>query len=87
MSLDELLRLMPVCSVTTSAADVEWRHWQVEVETKLQEGDIAAFPSLTFVAGLLAGQGDILTRASGEAEQYDHWTVSCWLCWRRTSPR
>ena len=69
MSLDELLRLMPVCSVTTSAADVEWRHWQGEVETKLQEGDIAAFPSLTFVAGLLAGQGDILTRASGEAEQ------------------
>ena len=63
MSLDELLRLMLVCSVTTSAADIEWRRWQVEVEVRLQEGDFAAFPSLIYVAGLLAGQGDSLTRA------------------------
>ena len=77
MSLDELLRKMPVCSATTSAADFEfrWRHWQVEVVARLQEGDFAAFPDLTYVAGLLAGQEDSLSRAVGECEVWYEWLV------------
>jgi len=81
LSLDELLRKMPVCSSNTSAADFEfrWRHWQVEVVARLQEGDFAAFPDLTYVAGLLAGQEDSLNRAARECEVWYEWLVASLL--------
>ena len=58
LSIDELLRKMPQCNTNTSAADFEfrWRHWQVEVVARIQEGEFAAFPELSYIAGLLAGQ-------------------------------
>ena len=65
-SLDELLRKMPQSSAASSAADFEFRHgaWQVEVTARLQEGDFAAFPELTAVAELLAGQEAALHRVT-----------------------
>jgi len=78
MSLDELLRKMPVCSSATSAADFEfkWRHWQVEVTARLQEGDFAANPDLAYIAGLLAGNEESLNRAARECEVWYEWLVS-----------
>ena len=66
LSMDELLRKMPQCNANTSAADFEfrWRTWQVEVVARIQEGDFAAFPDLSYIAGLLAGQEDSLERAA-----------------------
>ena len=66
LSMDELLRKMPVCSAVTSAADFEfrWRHWQVEVTGRIQEGEFAAFPELSYIAGLMAGQEDSLDRST-----------------------
>ena len=37
----------------------------MKVVARRQEGDFAAFPDLTYVAGLLAGQEDSLSRAVG----------------------
>ena len=68
LSLDELLRKMPLCSSHTSSADFEfrWRSWQVEVTGRINTGDFAAFPELGYIAGLLAGQEESLDRAAKE---------------------
>ena len=78
LSLDELLRKMPVCSATTSVADFEfrWRHWQVEVVARIQEGDFAAFPELAHIAGLLAGEEARLEAAQAECEAWYEWMVA-----------
>jgi len=79
LSIDELLRKMPQCNTNTSAADFEfrWRHWQVEVVARIQEGEFAAFPELSYIAGLLAGQEDSLDRASREdCEVWYEWMVA-----------
>jgi len=77
-SLDELLRKMPVCSTNSSAADFEfrWRAWQVEVTARLQEGDFAAFPELTSIAELLAGEEAAVERAAGRCETWYEWLVA-----------
>ena len=77
-SLDELLRKMPLCSAATSAADFEfrWRSWQREVTSRLQEGDFAAFPELTTVAELLAGQEAALSAAAERCETWYEWLVA-----------
>jgi len=80
ISLDELIRKMPLCSAsaTTSKSDFDfrWRHWQVEVVARLQEGDFAACPDLTFVAELLAGAEDALTKAADKCETWYQWMVA-----------
>jgi len=81
LSLDELLRKMPVCSASSSVADFEfrWRHWQVEVVARIQEGDFAAFPSLAHIAGLLAGDEARLEEAVGQCEAWYEWMVAVLL--------
>jgi len=81
MSLDELLRKMPVCSANSSVADFEfrWRHWQVEVEARRQEGDFAAFPELAHLAGLLAGDEARLEAAVAQCEAWYEWLVAVLL--------
>jgi len=77
-SLDELLRKMPICNAASSAAQFEftWRAWQVEVTSRLQEGDFAAFPELTTVAQLLAGQEEALHQAAERCETWYEWLVA-----------
>ena len=79
LSMDDLLRKMPVCSAVTSAADFEfrWRHWQVEVTARIQEGEFAAFPELSYIASFMAGQEDSLDRAAREdCEVWYEWMVA-----------
>ena len=61
---------MPLCSASgnTSLADFDyrWRHWQVEVVARIQEGDFAACPDLTSVAELLAGTEEALSRVASK---------------------
>ena len=44
-------------SATQSIADFEfrWRHWQTEVRARIDEGDFAADPRLSVIAGVLSG--------------------------------
>ena len=44
-------------SATQSIADFEfrWRHWQTEVKARIDEGDFAADPKLSSIAGMLSG--------------------------------
>jgi len=78
LSLDELLRKMPTSCGATSTSDLDfrWRHWQTEVIARLQEGDFAAFPDLTFVAEILAGQESALSKAVTRCETWYEWLVS-----------
>jgi len=80
ISLDELLKKMPLCSASgnTSLADFDyrWRHWQVEVVARIQEGDFAACPDLTSVAELLAGTEEALTRVASKCETWYEWMVA-----------
>ena len=89
LSMDELLRKMPVCSSSTSAADFEfrWRSWQVEVVARIQEGEFAAFPELAYIAGLLAGQEESMDKAAREdCEVWYEWLVAS-LLYTRPSVR
>lgn len=77
-SLDELLRKMPLCTTATSLADFDfkWRHWQLEVVARLQEGDFAAYPQLTTIAEILAGKEEALASAAGRCETWYQWMVA-----------
>ncbi len=71
VSLDELLRKMPLYPVTTSvsgggapatsAVDFEfrWKHWQREVAARIDEGDFVADENLARIAAMLAGDDEV----------------------------
>jgi len=58
VSLDELLKKMPVYDMnTTSVAkfEIAWRRWQTEVVARIDEGDFVTDPNLSSVAKILSG--------------------------------
>ena len=48
----------------------------MEDTARIQEGELAVFPKLSYIAGLMAGQEDSLYRAAGEdCEVWYEWMV------------
>ena len=53
-----------------------YQHNGCAVTVRIQEGELAAFPKLSYIAGLMAGQEDSLYRAAGEdCEVWYEWMV------------
>ena len=77
VSIDELLRKMPIYSgsATQSIADFEfrWRHWQTEVRARIDEGDFAADPMLSSIAGVLSGSETAYTGDGSPQELCETW--------------
>ncbi|XP_023344077.1 nuclear pore complex protein Nup85 [Eurytemora carolleeae] len=77
ISLDELLRKMPVCTPGGNMVDFEmkWRNWQVEVVGRVQAGDYAVYPELDHIAQILAGSEDALNTVADRCETWYQWMV------------
>jgi len=81
LSMDELLCKMPSLSTgseATPAAELEfrWRHWQVEVCSRIQEGDFAAFPELALLGEVLSGAEGALAQVAEHCETWYQWLVA-----------
>jgi len=82
ISLDELLKKMPVYDANSTVAKFEigWRRWQTEVVARIDEGDFATDRNLGDVAKILSGSesafgGDGTSSPQNICETWYEWMV------------
>lgn len=61
VSMEELIRKMPMYGPSMSAVDFDfrWKHWQREVVSRIDEGEFATDHNVANLAAILAGSDDI----------------------------
>ncbi|KAK7073302.1 Nucleoporin nup85 [Halocaridina rubra] len=83
LSIDELLRKMPVYQVYAGVSEpeftVRWYHWQSECERRLQEGHFTAYHHLTILCQILCGDQSTITSLRDLMDTWYHFMVSTLL--------
>jgi len=87
VSLDELLRKMPVypggvgggagaAGMSSVDFDFRWKHWQREVNARIDEGDFAGDVNLNRLAAVLAGSEQVFnTELVEQCESWYQWMI------------
>ena len=87
ISLDELLRKMPVYPVGGGGGagtggmssvdfDFRWKHWQREVSARIEEGDFAGDANLSALASVLSGSEEVFSMDLVEkCESWYQWMI------------
>ncbi len=77
ISMDELIRKMPLYNAKMSAVDFDyrWKHWQREVITRLDEGEFSSHPELTRLASILSGSEEAFSELVPHCETWYQWLV------------
>ncbi|XP_071540417.1 nuclear pore complex protein Nup85 isoform X2 [Panulirus ornatus] len=83
LSMDELLRKMPVYQVyggvSVAEFTVRWQHWQSECERRLQEGHFTTCHQLQMICKILCGDQQTINSLSDLMDTWYHLMVSTLL--------
>ncbi|KAL7635882.1 UNVERIFIED_CONTAM: hypothetical protein RMT77_013699 [Armadillidium vulgare] len=80
LSMDELLRKMPVYSAYSGISEpefnVRWHHWQSECEARLQKGDFVASKQLQTICKIICGDLETLLSLVDVLDTWYHFMVT-----------
>ncbi|GFU52910.1 nuclear pore complex protein Nup85 [Nephila pilipes] len=83
LSLDELLKKMPMYGVSSTISlnefRIRWKHWQEECKTRLGRGEFSADINLETVCKILCGDQEALSDKSYLCENWYHLMISVLL--------